>query len=92
MVKPNPKTQDIIAKLARYKQRATYGALAGLVGGLPLSVMKGLPKTAQNSWIVSAATGEPTGYAPHERAPELLSRDHVIKTPDALLAWLRSPR
>ena len=92
MAKPNPKTQDIIAKLASYKQRATYGALAGIVGGLPRSVMSGMPKTVENSWIVTASNGLPTGYALHERAPELLSRDHVIKTPDALLAWLRSPR
>lgn len=83
---------QVIEQLARHRQRATYGALAGVVGGLARSIMGRHSRTPRNSWIVSAATGEPTGYAPHERAPELLSRDHVINTPDALLAWLRSPK
>jgi hypothetical protein len=85
-------SHDIIAILARYRQRATYGALAGIVGGLPRSVMSGLPKTPENSWIVAAASGLPTGYSAHELDAELQSRSNVISTADELLAWLRSPR
>ena len=92
MANDSPKMQEIIATLARHRQRATYGALAGLVGGLPRSVMSGLPKTPENSWIVAAATGRPTGYAAGEMAPELSCRPEIIATPDALRAWLRVPR
>ena len=91
MGKSRMSSEDIIAMLARYRQRATYGALAGIVGGLPRSVMSGLPRTPENSWVVAAATGLPTGYGTHERHAELQSRDNVIKTADELLAWLRSP-
>lgn len=92
MARASHTTQEIIARLARHRQRATYGALAGVVGGLPRSVMSGLPKTRENSWIVAAATGLPTGYTAGEMAPELSWRDEIIATPDALRAWLREPR
>jgi len=83
---------EIIATLGRYRQRATYGALADLVGGLPRSVMSGLPKTPDNSWVVAMGTGLPTGYGEHEMHADLRSRSKILSTGDELLAWLGSPR
>lgn len=83
---------EIIGTLGRHRQRATYGALAGLVGGLPRSVMSGLPKTPENSWVVSARTRLPTGYGEQEMHPDLESRSNILSTAEELLAWLRSPQ
>lgn len=78
----------IIEQLARHQQRVTYGALAGVVGGLARSVMGKHPRTPRNSWVMSAATGLPTGYASHELAPDLESNPHVIENADDLQRWL----
>ena len=48
-----PDIDAIIEHLARHRQRATYGALAGLVGGVARSVMGRHPRTPRNSWVVS---------------------------------------
>ena len=84
-----PAIDAIIEHLARHRQRATYGALAGLVGGVARSVMGRHPRTPRNSWVVSAANGEPTGYADHEKDPALRVNPRVIATADDLRRWLR---
>jgi hypothetical protein len=38
-----------------------------------------MPRSAEASWIVSAES-MPTGYAPNERHPALLSKTEVIST------------
>jgi hypothetical protein len=80
---------DIVSMLSKHHQRATYGAVAGLVGGLARSLMSGQPKSRANSWIVSARTGRPTGYVPGEIDRALESRPEVLSTPEELAAWLR---
>lgn len=81
---------DIVKTLSRHTQRATYGAVGGLVGRLARSVMSGQAKSPDNSWVVSAKTGLPTGYATNEMHPRLQSFDEVISTPEDLVAWLRT--
>ena len=83
---------QIIEQLARHRQRATYGAVAGVVRRLPRSVMSGRPKTQENSWVVSASAGLPTGYGEQEMHPDLQSRSRIFSTTEELLAWLRSPQ
>jgi len=83
-----PTIDQIIEQLARHRQRATYGALAGVVGGLARSVMGRHPRTQRNSWVVSASTGLPTAYLPQDIDLQLLSRSHVITSADELRQWL----
>jgi len=85
-----PTIDQVIEQLALHRQRATYGAVAGIVGGLPISLMSGRPKSQENSWVVSASTGLPTGYAEQEMHPDLKYRSKILSTAEELLAWLRS--
>lgn len=83
---------QVIEQLARHRHRATYGAVAGVVGGLARSVMGRHPRTQRNSWVVSASTGLPTAYLPQDIDPQLLSQSHVINSADALREWLEAMR
>lgn len=42
---------EIIALLARHRQKATYGALADLTGGLPLGVMSSVRRLTTAGWL-----------------------------------------
>jgi len=79
---------SIVAVLARHAQRATYGAVGGVVGLPARSVMSGCARTPANSFVVSAKAGVPTGYAGSECDPALKSRAGVIDTATALSHWL----
>lgn len=92
MSKKSDHVMQITAVLARHSQRATYGAVGGLVGLPAQSVMAGLPKNAQNSWIVSKTTGMPTGYSANEIDPHLLDNEYVITAWGKLEVWLHSHR
>ena len=81
----------ILDALDHYRQRATYGAVAGLVGRIARSLMQGRPRDARHSWVVRKADGRPTGYAPSECHPELATRSRVIATAADLRAWLAGP-
>ena len=61
----------ILAALNHHRQRATYGAVAALVGQTPRLLMHGRPRAQANSWIVSKSSGRPTGYADADVHPEL---------------------
>ena len=82
----------ILDQLQHFEQRATYGAVADVIGGIAQGVMQGRPKTPRHSWVVSKATGLPTGYREHEVAPTLRRRSQVIATGRELRAWLAAPR
>ena len=90
MNKSGYRVDEVVEVLARHSQRATYGAVGGLVGLPARSVMSGKPRTQTNSWVVSKATGRPTGYLANETHPALEQNREVISTPEALAAWLRS--
>ena len=79
---------DIIARLHRHRQRATYGAIAQLVRRPSYFLMQGRSRSHVNSWVVSKATGRPTRYLPIDEHPELLTRDVVLTTAESLAAWL----
>src|SRR4051794_27663471 len=62
----------IIARLDAKKQRATYGAVAELVGVLPRGLMSGRPKSYRDSWVVAghgSRRGWPTGYTKNQIHP-----------------------
>ena len=82
--------EEIIERLAKHRQRATYGALAGMIDRQAIGVMNGLPKDKKNSWIVAKKNGLPTGFNTEDIDSHLLNSSKVIKSPDELAAWLKS--
>jgi alkylated DNA nucleotide flippase Atl1 len=74
--------EDIIEFLNAKQVRATYGAVAELVGGIPRGIGDRLTRlysrSPEASWVVNAETGMPTGYEAHERHPALLSSPDII--------------
>jgi hypothetical protein len=89
----------IVAHLDAQKQRATYGAVAELVGVLPRGLMSGRPKSFKDSWIVAGTNGQgsrrgwPTGYTKNQIHPECYRQilegvDDIIDTGEALKQWL----
>ena len=87
----NMKTrEEIIERLAKHRQRATYGALAGLIDRHAIGVMNGLSKDKRNSWIVAKNNGLPTGYNTEEIDSRLASSSNVIDSSDELAAWLKN--
>ncbi|HTE47452.1 MAG TPA: hypothetical protein VK636_19580 [Gemmatimonadaceae bacterium] len=81
---------QILDALDRGHQRATYGALAAVLGCSPRVLMKGRERDRRHSWVVSRATREPTGYEPPQIHPDLRERDDVLETREQLLCWLES--
>lgn len=76
--------ENIIHLLAKHHQRATYSALAGLLGMVPRSVMSGLPKDSKNSWIVAKENGLPSGYSTEAIDSRLSNSGKVIETVEEL--------
>ena len=65
--------------------RCTYGAMAELLGIQPREVGRILgPKRPAASWVVSAATLQPTGYNPNELHPDLFQNQRVIESAEEL--------
>jgi hypothetical protein len=83
---------DIVERLERHRQPATYGAVAGVVEGNYRTVMSRQEKNHRNSWVVNKVLGLPTGYGPEQIHPELstaVRATGVIDTPEALDVWLQ---
>ncbi|HKV75547.1 MAG TPA: hypothetical protein VJN95_13585 [Gemmatimonadales bacterium] len=76
--------------LHRYHQRATYGAVADLVGRTPQTVLQGCPRNWLHSWVVNQQTGEPTAYPAGLIHPALREHPEILRTGSALAAWLDS--
>jgi len=81
----DPKLAEIVAFLNRSHLRATYGAVAEILGVAPRSMGTRLgPRHIEASWIVNAETGLPTGYSPSEIHPDLTTSSPLIRTGDDL--------
>ena len=78
----------ILAALNQHQQRATYSAVAALLGETPRLLMHGRPRAPDNSWIVSKTTGRPTGYADSDIHPQLTTIETVLTTREELTSWL----
>ena len=77
---------DILDYLNTEKVRCTYGAAAGVLGIIPISVGRQLgERRREASWIVSKETGRPTGYTPEQIHQDLsMSRRKPIAEPEKL--------
>jgi hypothetical protein len=80
----------ILAALNQHQQRATYSAVAALVGQPPRTLMRARPREQASSWVVSKTTGRPTGYADSDVHPALTSNETIIQTESELADWLRT--
>ena len=88
----NVTMDQILDALDQSHQRATYGAVAALLGAPPRTLMSGRQRDQRHSWVVSRKNGEPTGYQPDQVHPALRERAEVLDSKDDLVAWLRSAR
>ena len=72
---------EIIRFLNHEQVRATYGAVAKVLGAIPRTMGDKLgPRRIEASWIVSTATGLPIDYGEDEMHPALLKKIDVITT------------
>lgn len=72
---------DILAFLNDRKIRATYGAVAALVGVNMQSLAAQLQdRRTEASWVVNASSGLPTGYGVDQMHPALLDNPEIIRT------------
>jgi hypothetical protein len=82
------KLDQILDALNVHHQRATYGAVAAVIGAAPRTLMSGRDRDQRHSWVVSRKTGQPTGYEGEQIHTELLSVPRVIESRDELEKWL----
>lgn len=80
----------ILDRLHKAGQRATYGAVGGVLDRPAIGLMVGRPKDKRHSWVVAKKSGLPTGYSTAEVDPRLASSPPPIDTPESLSAWLQS--
>jgi len=89
----------IMECLRKEEQRATYGAIAPLVGAKPQDMGDLLgDKNSRNSWAVNKGTGYPTGYTRKQMDPNLVkvlehtclaNESVILDTPERLREWLK---
>lgn len=83
--------EEIVDLLDRHGRRATYGAVAAVLGHSPRSLLKGRERGRRFSWIVNRGTGMPTGYPDDQIDPRLKESGPVIESDAQLRAWLENP-
>lgn len=86
---PTLSLPGVLDVLERHRQRATYGAVAELLGKTPRSLMQGLPKNWRNSFVVNQASGEPSEYHDLQKHPALREPETILSTPQELATFLR---
>ncbi len=79
---------QILDTLDGARQRATYGAVAAVVGAAPRTLMSGRERDQRHSWVVSSKNGQPSGYEADQMHPELMQSERVLETREALEEWL----
>ena len=74
--------ETVLAYLNREQIRATYAAVAAVVGICPAAMGRALgDRRPEASWVVNAVLGMPTGYKSHQIHPELLRTPEIIRSP-----------
>jgi hypothetical protein len=79
---------QIVELLDQHGQRATYGAVATLLGQSPRSLLKGRDRGRRYSWIVNRDTGLPTGYQEDQVDPRVAESGAVLANERELRGWL----
>ncbi len=78
----------ILKLLSKYHQRATYGAMADLLGRTARTVVAGSPRDYLHCWVVNKDTGLPTAYPEGMIHPAIEERAEILGSSDELLQWL----
>ncbi|MDD1607359.1 MAG: hypothetical protein LUO95_03210 [Methylococcaceae bacterium] len=78
---------QLVAALAKHSQKATYTAVAGVVGLPARTVMNALLKDPQGEWVVAKASHQPTGYSTNQLRPQLKTNSSVISSAAVLASW-----
>jgi dihydrofolate reductase len=79
------KLDEVLRFLDEQRLRATYGAVAEVLGVPARTMGRRLgARRHEASWVVNARSGRPTGYADHELHPQLLSNPELIRSGDDL--------
>jgi hypothetical protein len=81
---------QIVDLLDQHGQRATYGAVARIVGHSPRSLLKGRERARRYSWIVNRESGLPTGYPDELIDPRVRESGPVIGDDAELRRWLET--
>lgn len=81
----------IVDQLDRFRQRATYGAIAAVVNRSPRNLMDKRTRSPRDSWVVSHKDGMPSKYPPEQVHPEIKARDAILTTGSELETWLANP-
>lgn len=90
-----PSLDNVVDKLNRHQQPASYGALTVLLGHDPGAhqhvgnLLAERPRDWRHSWVVAAKNGWPTGYTRQQCHPNLKDKP-VIKNPYLLQSWYAS--
>lgn len=88
---------SVVAALNARHQRASYKAVADMLGQHANQLMQGRPRNPLNSWVVASSTckregrrlGWPTGYIDPECARQIEDDpDNFIRNADELREWL----
>ncbi len=75
----------VLGVLEATRTRATYGAVAAVLRCSRWRLVRMLgARRPEASWVVSAKTGFPTGYRPHDLHRELQSRARIIRSASEL--------
>ena len=83
--------EEVVDFLNRRQMRATYGAVAEVVGRPATFLMSGIPRDPRYSWIVNQKSLRPTGYSEDEYHPALLRKSFVLMTAAELRDWMTRP-
>jgi len=80
---------SVLDALNRHHQRATYGAVAGLLGKKPRSLLQGRKRDWRHSWVVNQDTGMPSEYSSPMIHPSIAEHAYILATEDELEEWLK---
>ena len=81
--------QKILCELNKRKTRATYGAVAPILGVAPVGVSHSLGKRGPwASWVVNKDTGRPSGYEDCQMHRNLFDNCRVIESGSELREFL----
>jgi len=80
--------EAVVDFLDRRQLRATYGAVAEVVGRPATFLMSGIPRAPRYSWIVNQKTLLPTGYTEEQCHSALTKKSLVLRTGTDLRKWI----
>ena len=85
-----PELVRFVEFLSRNRIRATYKAV-GEAADVPVRSVGGRlgERCPLASWVVSDTTGEPTGYAEHQKHAELHATSEIINSAEELIRRMK---